>query len=207
MLASNFNKLKDIENSLKRQIQEPKNNFDYTFSPTDDKNCINNFLDLLKMRGFFRTLNRVPTANRIFATLNHGDPNFSVISDFLKGGWLESYVHIKVIDFYHQMNIQAICLKNLGFATVKNAGEFDVIASVNNELIVFECKTGDYQSFQAKMPKYVDCCQKLELPPKRFVLVAPKLGQQQRQELSQRHEITFAGLDDLDQALRLAISA
>ncbi|WAS04165.1 hypothetical protein LQF76_08985 [Gloeomargaritales cyanobacterium VI4D9] len=209
MLSRNFDNLKGIENSLKRKLNNRQgSNFDYSFSTTDDRNCINNFLDLLRTYRFFRTLNRVPTENRISATLNDGDPNFPVISDLLRGGWLEFYLYDKVRKFYQQRQRKIVCLSNLKFSTVsESSGEFDLIAFINRQMIVFECKTGDYESFRSRIPRYTNYVRQLDLSPRQFILVAPKLEQQQRQMLSQTYEITFVGLDDLDEALRLAISA
>jgi hypothetical protein len=74
-------------------------------------------------------------------------------------------------------------------------------------MVVFECKTGDYESFRDRISKYVNRSKQLQLLPQQFILLAPRLEPQKRQELSQQHEITFAGLDDLDSALATAIGA
>jgi len=203
MLSRNFDQLQNVLRQLIRCIQERRDRLSYQFSRTDDRNCINNFFDLLRSRRIFYDLTRIP--GEIVARINYDDQRFSDCYKFLRGGWLESYLCSKVRDFYRQRRI--VCLSNLKFVTINEAGEFDLISFVDNQMIIFECKTGNYESFQEQIPKYVNRSAQLELSPRQFILVAPRLRLEQRRELSQRHNITFAGLDDLDTALEVAISA
>ncbi len=128
-------------------------------------------------------------------------------SKFLRGGWLEYYLYKRVYQFYERRKSEIVCLTNLKFSTLNESGEFDLIALVDKQIIVFECKTGDYESFRERVPRYVERSKQLGLPQERFILVAPRLNSAHRRELSQTHRITFVGLDDLEANLEAAIAA
>jgi len=206
MLSRNFDKLKNVLSQLIRCMQERRDSLSYRFSGTDDRNCINNFFDLLQARGILYGLARIP--GEITARINHRNQRFSECHHFLQGQWLEYYLHKKVCDFYRRLQRSVVCLSNLKFTTINESGEFDLIAYIHEQImVVFECKTGDYESFRDRISKYVNRSKQLQLLPQQFILLAPRLEPQKRQELSQQHEITFAGLDDLDSALATAIGA
>jgi len=204
-LSEDFNKLKNIHGQLIKCVQDKEDYFYYRFAETDDRNRINNFLDLLKKQQFL--LYKFSSRVEFSAKVNRDNKYvFENCSKFLQGRWLEYHLYKEVCKFYERRQSEIICLSNLKFSTISESGEFDLIGLVDKRIIVFECKTGDYDSFRERIPRYVDRSQQLELPSKRFILVAPRLNLEHRQELSERHGITFAGLDDLEQVLEGAIA-
>ncbi len=206
-LSEDFNKLKNVYVQLNKCLQNDKESyFYYRYAETDDKNRINNFLDLLKNQ-LLCNFNRGSLVE-FYATLNRDNKDvFENYSKFLRGGWLEYYLYKRVYQFYERRKSEIVCLTNLKFSTLNESGEFDLIALVDKQIIVFECKTGDYESFRERVPRYVERSKQLELPQERFILVAPRLNSAHRRELSQTHRITFVGLDDLEANLEAAIAA
>jgi hypothetical protein len=204
MLSRNFSRLNNVLSQLIRCMQERRDSFSHRFSRIDD--CINDFFDLLRRRGILYGLTW--TQSEVTARINYNNHRFHECQKFLQGQWLEYYLHKKVCDFYRRLQRSVVCLFNLEFNTISGSSEFDLIAFIDRQImVVFECKTGDYESFRDRISKYVNRSKQLQLLPKQFILLAARLEPQKRQELSQQHEITFAGLDDLDSALATAIGA
>ncbi|MCS7030554.1 MAG: hypothetical protein NZL92_03340 [Gloeomargarita sp. SKYG116] len=203
-LGQNFDKLRRIYWVLKIACQSRDKKFSYTYQKNDHKNCIDNFLSMLKTKGHITELSPLAQARVVNGQLRD-EPE---VINFINGGWLEIYIY----DFFtRNYRVGDGWLKNLKYTLLDGQqGEFDLIHSFQDQisretkLIIVECKSGDYAE---KMGKYQNICRVLGLPAKQFIMLAVEVEDDQLENLSQKYTMTFANLNHLKQAFELAISS
>lgn len=120
--------------------------------------------------------------------------NIGNIHNFYTGQWLEYYVAnmVKTVlenrDGHKSVNLN-IKVKNRNFVEF----EFDVMATLNDEIFWIECKTGEYKKH---LPKYKKLARELGIPSNRMFLVVAGIDDETAKFLSNAHDITICSVEN-----------
>ncbi len=112
------------------------------------------------------------------------------IVKFFNGEWMEWFVFMKLLEFFHKKQLSAACLR--GFTITfpnQDAHEIDVFFLINDTLpLCIECKTGE---FRRDIEKYYGLRKRLDLDTTQFLVCVVGLSDEQAQGLSSMYDLTF----------------
>ena len=125
------------------------------------------------------------------------------IRQFFNGTWLEWFALNEILTLAKQYG------KNYNFSCARSAKirftnedlhELDVLfLPKNKQLIVIECKTGEYRQ---NLDKYLNLRKRLNIPTDNFILLVTNINEAQAKSLSSMYQLTFATLTGLIEQLK-----
>ena len=125
------------------------------------------------------------------------------IRQFFNGTWLEWFALNEILTLAKQYG------KNYNFSCARSAKirftnedlhELDVLfLPKNKQLIVIECKTGEYRQ---NLDKYLNLRKRLNIPADNFILLVTNINEAQAKSLSSMYQLTFATLTGLIEQLK-----
>ena len=152
---------------------------------------ITQFCALLYEYSFVARFNNVKNENTIWLTLQTA----TAITRFFNGIWVEWFVLMKLLVFFHDKNIPVTCMRSLKVKFPnENANEIDVFFLVGDVSICIECKSGEYRK---DIQKYSRLRNQLKLDKGSFLLCAIDLDAEQMQGLNSMYDITFVNVHSL----------
>lgn len=112
------------------------------------------------------------------------------IVKFFNGEWMEWFVFMKLLEFFHKKQLSVACLR--GFTITfpnQDIHEIDVFFLINDTLpLCIECKTGE---FRRDIEKYYGLRKRLNLDTTQFLVCVVGLSDEQAQGLSSMYNLTF----------------
>lgn len=196
--------LRTFYNTLKHQLAEsggaPANkwiNLEGLSPEGISDNC--QFGTLLKEHHFlseYRYLKRDSEKPHILAVANR-DPR---VINFFTGGWLESFVAQRILEqakivLKEEVQIELKSNVKVRFPNQTQA-EFDMLVGVLDDVLWFECKTGDWLEMAKKYSKANE--QYLQLPQDRVTLVvAGNLSESQRTSTAALHGVQVVHVSEI----------
>ncbi|MBR4110555.1 MAG: DUF1887 family protein [Clostridia bacterium] len=131
--------------------------------------------------------------------------NSGNIHNFYTGQWLEYYVANVVNTVLESREGYKSVTLNI---KVKNRNcvefEFDVMATLNNEIFWVECKTGEYNKH---LPKYEKLARELGIPSNRMFLVVAVIDDETAKSLSNAHDITICSVEKFKSIFEKSLEA
>lgn len=125
------------------------------------------------------------------------------IRQFFNGTWLEWFALNEILTLAKQYG------KNYNFSCARSAKirftnedlhELDVLfLPKNKQLIVIECKTGEYRQ---NLDKYLNLRKRLNIPADNFILLVTNINEAQAKSLSSMYQLTFVTLTGLIEQLK-----
>ena len=125
------------------------------------------------------------------------------IRQFFNGTWLEWFALNEILTLAKQYG------KNYNFSCARSAKirfanedlhELDVLfLPKNKQLIVIECKTGEYRQ---NLDKYLNLRKRLNIPTDNFILLVTNINEAQAKSLSSMYQLTFVTLTGLIEQLK-----
>lgn len=127
------------------------------------------------------------------------------IHNFYTGQWLEYYVAnvVKTVlenkDGHKSVNLN-IKVKNRNFIEF----EFDVMATLNDEIFWIECKTGEYKK---SLLKYEKLAREMGIPSNRMFLVVAGIDDETARSFSNAHDITICSVENFKSVFEKSLEA
>lgn len=136
-------------------------------------------------------------------TIRITPPENGTIRNFLTGGWLERYIHQKIIQYLDQEKMEYQCLANpeLKFSN-GDVFELDFLFLINNSPVWIECKSGQNFTNNNILNNYSRHQKKLQIAKENSILVIYNIADDQSVELSQLWNFTFVDQHNILDALR-----
>ena len=125
------------------------------------------------------------------------------IRQFFNGTWLEWFALNEILTLAKQYgkNYNFSCARStkIRFAN-EDLHELDVLFLPHNkQLIVIECKTGEYRQ---NLDKYLNLRKRLNIPADNFILLVANINEAQAKSLSSMYQLTFVTLTGLIEQLK-----
>lgn len=125
------------------------------------------------------------------------------IRQFFNGTWLEWFALNEILTAAKQYgkNYNFSCARStkIRFAN-EDLHELDVLFLPHNkQLIVIECKTGEYRQ---NLDKYLNLRKRLNIPADNFILLVANINEAQAKSLSSMYQLTFVTLTGLIEQLK-----
>ncbi|MEG3438683.1 hypothetical protein V0288_16250 [Pannus brasiliensis CCIBt3594] len=157
------------------------------------------FVRFLKDRSFLNSYS-YDKNNR---TIRITPPENGTIRNFLTGGWLERYIHHKIIQYLEEKQIEYQCLANpeLKFSN-GDIFELDFLFLINDCPVWIECKSGQNFTNNNILNNYSRHQKKLQTGKENSILVIYNIADDQSVELGQLWNFTFVDQHNVLDALR-----
>lgn len=153
--------------------------------------AIKRFSKLIYEYSFVARYNYSKEENVIWLTLQKA----TTITRFFNGIWMEWFVLMKLLTFFHENNIPVACLRSLSIKFPnEETNELDVFFLVDDIAICIECKSGEYRQ---DIQKYSRLRKRLKLEKSNFLLCVIDLSEEQIHGLNSMYDITFVNAHSL----------
>lgn len=119
------------------------------------------------------------------------------IRQFFEGAWLEWYALMVAIEQFKRRKIGFSCARSVELTFPnEDLHELDVILLPQSQAPIYiECKTGE---FRREIDKYQRLRKRLDIDPRRFIICATELSNEQASSLNAMYDLTFVNLSTLE---------
>ena len=160
--------------------------FDLSKKSTSEIKTITTFCKALYDYSFVAKYFQSKKEKEILLTLQKA-PN---IRYFFSGIWMEWFVFIKVLAFFHEQGISPACIRSLQITFSDGvASEIDIFVLTEKGIPIYiECKSGE---FRHDIDKYLSLRKRLNINKNQFVICVFGLSQEQASGMTRMYDLTF----------------